>query len=256
MKTLTIEEQLQTIGLSKDQSTVYLYLIHNGQMPANLLSRRLGIGRTLMYKVLDDLIALSLATKDDSFKVTRYSASHPYSLRTIADENKKTADELGRKIESVLGPLVSEFNLQSQKPAIHFMEGLEGVSFVLEDSLTSSEVIYMYVDNETLEQELIDIDAQYVKERLKKKIEKNILMARTPDSVKYALNNQTELTKTRLISSEKIPNFYSFMYIYDKKVSYVTYRKKVFTSAIIYDESLYTMQRFVFEALWQKVVAE
>ena len=247
---------MQTIGLSKGQTSVYLYIIHNGQMPANILSLRLGISRTLMYKILDDLIGMSLASKDDSFKVTRYNANHPYSLRSIADENKKAADELARKVESVIGPLVSEFNLQSQKPAIHFMEGLEGVSFVLEDSLTSSEAIYMYVDNDTLEQELVDIDARYVKERLKKKIEKNILMARTPEAVTYAAGTQTELTKSRLISSDKIPNFYSFMYIYDKKVSYVTYKDQVFTSAIIYDESLYTMQRFVFEALWQKAEAE
>jgi sugar-specific transcriptional regulator TrmB len=70
MKTTSIEEQLQTIGLSKGQTSVYLYLIHNGQMPANILSRRLGISRTLMYKILDDLIGMSLASKDDSFKVT------------------------------------------------------------------------------------------------------------------------------------------------------------------------------------------
>ena len=253
MKPSSINEQLQAIGLTKDQSAVYLYLIKNGQLPANLLSKRLGITRTLMYKILDDLIARSLVTKDESFKVTRYKASHPYSLRAIAEEEKKYADELARKIESAVGPLVSEYNLQSQKPAIHFMEGLDGVSFILKDTLTSSEPIYMYSDTDTLEQEVQDINNQHVKERLKKGIAKNILMAKTPTAEQRVSKSQTELTQIKLISSSKIPHFYTAMYIYDNKISYITYKGKIFTSAIIYDESLYTMQRFVFESLWNSV---
>jgi sugar-specific transcriptional regulator TrmB len=245
------QEKLQQIGLTKDQSSVYLYLIHNGQMPANLLSKRLGISRTLMYKILEDLSNRSLVTKDESFKVTRFSAAHPYSLRAIAEEEKKQADERARQIETTIGPLVAEYNLQSQKPAIHFMEGLDGVSTILEDTLTSPEAIYMYVDTDTLEQELLDIDAQYVKKRLKKEIPKRMLMARTAAAEAYAKDNQSELTQTKLIASQDVPHFYSFMYIYDGKVSYVTYENKTFTSAIIYDRSLYTMLRFAFEALWK-----
>lgn len=250
MKQQTIEELIQSIGLTKDQVSVYLYLIRNGQMPANLLSRRLGITRTLVYKILDDLIQYSLVTKDESFKVTRYKANHPYSLREIAEKEKKIADELARKIEYVISPLVSEYNLQSQKPAVHFMEGLDGVNFILEDTLSAKETIYMYTDTDTLEQELLDVDEQYVKKRLKLGLAKKILMAKTPASEKYVSENQSELTQSKLISSSEIPHFYSFMYIYDSKISYVTYKENIYTSAIIYDASLYTMQRFVFESLW------
>jgi len=250
MQTANHNEKLERIGLTKDQSAVYLYLIRNGNMPANLLARRLGISRTLMYKILEDLISRTLVFKDESFKVTRFSAAHPYSLRSIAEEGQKSADELARSIEQIIGPLAAEFNLQSQKPSVHFMEGLDGLTTVLEDTLTSSEPIYMYVDTDTLEQELLDIDSVYVKKRLKKGIPKKILMARTAASEAYSKENQSELTQTRLISSDSIPHFYSFMKIYDKKVCFISYKEGNITSTIIYDESIYTMQRFIFEALW------
>ena len=251
MQTSTPLESLHHIGLSKDQSAVYLYLLQNGMLSAAMLSKRLGITRTLVYKILDDLEKLQIVTKDDLFKVTRFKAEHPYTLRKIGERKKIEAEELSQRIETSIFPLISEFNLQSSKPAVHFMEGLAGVSQTLEDSLTAQETIYSYVDSETLDSEVLDIDEQYVKKRLKKGIAKKILMAKTDQSAEYARNNQSELTQIRLIESENIPHFFSVMYMYDKKVSYITYKDSTFSSVLMHDASIYTMQRFVFEAMWR-----
>ena len=251
MQTQHITEQLQEIGLSSDQARVYLYLIENGSIPANALSRRLGITRTLVYKILDDLDTKGLVEKDDSYKVTRFSANHPHALRSIAESERQAADEVARKVETVIGPLLSAYNLESNKPAVHFMEGLAGVQEILKDSLTASEPIYMYVDSDTIEQEVLDLDAAYVPKRLKKGIVKKMLMVRSPIAETYSKENQTDLTQVRLMSSETTKHFHAFCYIYDKKVIYGTYKEGTFTSTIIYDESIYTMQRLAFEALWQ-----
>lgn len=251
MQTQHITEQLQEIGLSADQARVYSYLIENGTIPANTLSRRLGITRTLVYKILDDLDTKGLIEKDDSYKVTRFNAKHPHALRDIAESERQAADETSRKIETMMGPLVSAYNLEPEKPAVHFMEGLSGIQEILKDSLTSSEPIYMYVDSDTIEQEVLDLDAAYVPKRLKKGIVKKMLMVRSPAAEEYVQKNQSDLTQVRLISGEQTKHFYAFCYIYDKKVSYGTYQNGTFTSTIIYDDSIYTMQRAAFEALWQ-----
>ena len=115
---------------------------------------------------------LNLVTKDESFKVTLFSAAHPYELRKIAEEKQAEAATLANQIETALVPLVSSYNLLSNKPAVHHMEGLKGVQEVFNDSLTSSEAIYMYVDTDTLEREFLDLDAAYVPKRLKKGIVK------------------------------------------------------------------------------------
>jgi hypothetical protein len=133
------------------------------------------------------------------------------------------------------------------------MEGLAGVAEVLKDTLTSTEAIYMYVDTDTLEQELLDLDAEYVPKRLKKGIVKKMLMARTPAAEQYVKESESALTQTKLIASDAIAHFHALAYIYDKKVCFITYKDGQLTSTMVYDESIYTMLRFTFEALWQSV---
>jgi hypothetical protein len=205
----------------------------------------------LVYKNLDELERIGLVVRDDSTKVARYAAEHPYALRKLVERERASVDELASKIETGLTTLLPEFNLQSQKPVTHFMEGLTGVEHILEDTLTAREPIYMYADNDTLDAQVADIDEAHAKKRLARGIPKRILMAKTPLAAAYAAEFSSELTQIRLIESEHVPHFYTALYVYDGKVSYLTYKDGVFTSALIYDESLYTLHRFTFEALWQ-----
>jgi len=251
MQTATISDLLQQIGLSRDQSTVYTYLVRNSVMPATLLAKRLNITRTLVYKILDDLIAIGLVQKDDSFKVARYSATHPYSLRTIAERERQSADTLARKIEEVVVPLVAEFNVEANKPAVHFMEGLGGLRTALEDTLTASEPVMMFSDTSRIEQEVADIDAEFVKKRLKLQKAKYILTPLSPESVQHQQEGNNEFTTIRLVPHEFCQPFSAVTYIYDKKVVYLTFADNSFSTTIIYDENIYLMQRSLFLSLWQ-----
>jgi sugar-specific transcriptional regulator TrmB len=256
MQTTSIESLLQEIGLSKDQTAVYIYLVRNSVMPANILSRRLNITRTLVYKVLDDLIVRGLVTKDESFKIARYSATHPYSLRSIADQERQTADTLARKIEEVIAPLVSEFNVEAHKPAVHFMEGLGGLRTALEDTLTASEPVRMFVDTTALEQDVLDIDAEFVKKRLKLKKTKYILTPDSSEARMYQNQGSDALTHIKLLPAAYCESFSAVTYLYDKKVVYLTFTKNAFTTTTIYDEQIYLMQRSLFESLWHIVPPE
>ena len=250
MENNSITTLLQAVGLTKDQSAVYLYLVRNSVMPANILFRRLNITRTLVYKILEDLISKGLVSKDDSFKVTRYSATHPYSLRLIADRERQSADTLASKIEQVIAPLVAEFNVEANKPAVHFMEGLSGLRTALEDTLTALEPIRMFVDTAKLEQDVLDIDVEFVKKRLKLNIHKQILTPDSEEARTYQAQSSNNLTEIKLIPTTYCKTFSAVTYIYDKKVIYLTFVQNAFTSTIIYDEQIYLMQRSLFESLW------
>ncbi len=251
MQTIGINELLQEIGLTRDESSVYLYLIRNSVMPATVLSRRLNITRTLVYKILDDLITKGLVTKDESFKVTRYSATHPYSLRQIAEQEKQAADTLARKIEEAISPLVSEFNTEANKPAVHFMEGLGGVRTALADTLTANEPVMMFADTSRIVEEVSDIDAEFVKKRLKLKKSKYILTPESPESIHHQQEGNNEFTTIRLVPKEYCQPFAAVTYIYDKKVVFLRFFEDSFSTTIVYDEQIYTMLRSLFQSLWQ-----
>lgn len=251
MQTTTTENLLQEIGLSEDQAAVYIYLVRNSVMPANILSRRLNITRTLVYKILDDLIAKGLVTKDESFKIARYSATHPYSLRLIAERERQSADTLARKIEEAITPLVAEFNVEANKPAVHFMEGLGGLRTALEDTLTATETVLMFSDTARIEQEVSDIDAEFIKKRIKLKKQKYILTPESPESHTHQDEGNNEITTIRLVPTLHCSAFSAVTYIYDKKVVFLRFSENTFSTTIVYDEQIYLMQRSMFLSLWE-----
>jgi len=222
-------------------------------MPATLLARRLQITRTLIYKILDDLMGMGLVEKDGSFKVARYSATHPYALRTIAERERQSADTLARKIEEVIIPLVAEFNVEAHKPAVHFMEGLSGLRTALEDTLTASETVLMFADTTRIEQDVLDIDTEFVKKRIKMKKNKYILTPESPEATVFQTQGSNTFTSIRLLPAAQCQNFSAVTYIYDKKVVYLTFADNIFSTTIIYDENIYLMQRSLFLSLWETV---
>ena len=248
------EKILTEIGLSRDQSSLYLYLLRNGSIPASILAKRVGISRTLVYKVLQDLERLGLVEKDFAYKVTRFSAKHPYVLRKFADLQRQAAEELAQKIERGLLSLVSEFNTQSKRPSIHVMEGLSGAEQALDDTLTATEEIYGYLDNDAVASEVQDIGAAYNKKRLKKGIFKKTLMPDTSSARMYVQNLQDTLSQIRLLPTPANENFHSVLNLYDGKVSYISFKNGTFISTIIQDSEMYAMQRFLFESQWRSAI--
>ena len=202
MEKSAIEIELTVLGLRPDESRVYLFLINNGALTAQFVARRLAITRTLMYKILEDLITKQLIEKDVTLKINRFKALHPYALRNLALEQRRLADMLTDRVEAVINPLVSEYNLQKNKPGVHFMEGIPGLRTALEDTLTAKEPIRMFVDTTTLEQEVLDIDAEFAKKRLKKGLIKYILTPDSPESRSYKQDSTNELTVIHLVSRE------------------------------------------------------
>jgi sugar-specific transcriptional regulator TrmB len=247
-----IEVELASIGLSKDQARVYLFLLRNGALTAHMLSKRLGIARTLVYKVLSDLIDLHLVEKDTSFKVTRFSASHPYTLRGIVENRRRMVDNLAHKVESLITPLISEYNLNNERPNVHFMEGLSGLRSVLADTLTATETVLMFVDTTSLEKEVLDIDAEFAKKRLRNKKRKHILTPDSPEARSYLKTGVNDYTAIKLINKEYCGVFSAVQYIYDNKLAFLTFANSTYTATLLSDTQIYTMQRSLFKSLWHQ----
>jgi len=136
---------------------------------------------------------------------------------------------------------------------VEFYEGIDGVAKVLEDTLTSPEEIYTYVDSGTLDQkkDFIAAEKQYVKKRLKSRIAKKILMVDSPEARNYAQEHSSEFTQIRILS-EMIPAFCSAMEIYDGRVSYITFDGDIMTGTLMHSRSIYMMHRSFFDFTWSK----
>lgn len=247
-----IKEHLAGLGLTEDQSALYATLLNEGPLPASKVALISGVPRTLSYVVLEQLEKQGLVEKSDTKgSAATFSALHPVRLQELAEDRRKQAESAFSSIKTLLPELTSAYNLASGKPGVQFFEGHDGVREALFDSLTSKETIYTYADMETVDGYAGDINEEYVRARLRRKISKKIIMPDTPAARAEMRKGDDELTMLRLLNDQDAPPFHTAIEIYDNKVSYLTFTKEMLTATIIHNPAIYQVHRYLFEYQWK-----
>lgn len=247
-------KQLEKIGLTSSQALVYELLLERGKLPASILTRHLPFSRQMVYNLLDELIELSLVEKEEKKgSVTRFAATHPSGLRDVFAARQKTLADAGDGLENILPTLTSNYNIQSGKPGVQFSEGLAGVEAVLAATLEhKDEEIYTYVDTESIERYVKEINNAYVKKRKAHGIKKKILMMDSPLAREKASKATADnLTEIKLISVDAMTAVPAVLEIHNGQIAYITFTKGLLTATTLHDKTLYQLHRFLFESHWK-----
>lgn len=246
-------EILSKSGLTPAQAEVYEALLSHGIQTAGSLAKKTSLKRGLTYKVLDDLVALGLAGKEEEVgKVARFFPKHPSILRDIMENRRKSLKDAELSLDGVLPSLISNFNMVSGAPGVEIYEGPDAKERVLWHSLSSKTEIYTYSDIESVMKMTPKVSTRYAKEREKRGIMKKALLLDTPFARDYVKGYFPSVTDIRLISAKEAKPFHSSMEIYDGTVSYITYAPEKTIGVILHDPYLYEVHKYVFEALWEK----
>lgn len=253
----SVAAQLSETGLSRDQAAMYEALLRNGSSPAREIALEAKIGRTLGYAVLEQLVSMGLATKSKEMGAkTLFSPAHPSLLEERLLMQQRSAERATNTLKALLPDLSSMYNLAAGRPGVRFYEGEAGQREALWDSLTSSETIYTYVDVETVDAYVDDLNKAYVRERIKRGVKKKILAPDTPQARAEQRELDDPLTEMRLLPEQDAPQFHTAMQIYDGKISYLTFTNDIMTGTIINDRAIYTLHRFLFEHQWKHALAK
>lgn len=245
------EQTLTRAGLDEQQALVYEILLKEGILSAGEIHKRTPFKRGLVYKVLDELTALSvIEKKQETGKVTLFTLAHPLKLKDMAEKKEREAKDAKMALDGVLPAMISDFNLYSGKPGVRFYEGKEGVWEVLEDSLRTKGEMYTYTDMEAIDTHIRDINEKYAKKRDALGIEKKVILLDTPYARERMKTYHRFVTNTRFIAIESAP-FQSALEIYDDKVAYITFHKEMMMGVIIQDASINAMHRSLFEYAWK-----
>lgn len=253
----SLAPRLAEAGLTEDQASLYETLLKKGALPARDVALEAHVNRTLAYAVLDQLIEMGLVRKHKEIGAkTLFSPAHPSTLEERIEGQRRTAERAAASLKAALPDLASMYNLATGRPGIRFYEGEEGQRETLWDSLTSSETIYTYVDVETVDAYVDDLNRAYVKERIRRQVRKKILAPDTPQARAELRELEDTLTEMRLLPEQDAPQFHTAMQIYDGKVSYLTFTNDIMTGTIINDRAIYTLHRFLFEHQWKHALSK
>ncbi len=87
-------EQLQAIGLTRNESLVYDMLVQHGPCKAGLLITKLDIHRNAIYEALDALVRKGFATKIKARGVWLFQITEPDSLLTALKRKEQLTNEV------------------------------------------------------------------------------------------------------------------------------------------------------------------
>ncbi|OHA23207.1 MAG: hypothetical protein A3H57_04640 [Candidatus Taylorbacteria bacterium RIFCSPLOWO2_02_FULL_43_11] len=247
------QNSLAACGLSSEQGKIYHFLLQNGLAPAKAISLKTGIGRPLTYKVLEQLIELTLVEKrENAGKVTLFSPLHPERLKEFADRRREKANKEAELLQGTIGLLVSQFNALKDKPNIRFFEGEEGVRHVYGDILEmGSDILIITSPIREGRQEVLHL----IKEQVHKQAAANIrTRAITPHHEGKIMALPVEEDEKFLITRKVVPSekldIPAQVIVYGDKVAITNFRESLITVLV---ESKYIAETFriIFEYMWE-----
>jgi len=121
---MDLQDNLEQLGLSKNQAKVYLANLQLGAATVLNLAKYADLKRPTVYLILEDLEKLGLVSKTkDKRNKTLFKAEKPKRLLT----DLRVKEEL---VNEMLPSLNAIYNLDPEKPHIKIAEGVSGVRSV------------------------------------------------------------------------------------------------------------------------------
>lgn len=237
---------LQQFGLSEKETDVYIALLELGKGTVTEISRKAGINRTTGYDILNSLTNKGLANVSGKEPKQEYAAESPAAITVYL---KKRAAEIAdhiKKSEEVIPELATLHRLKN-RPKIRFYEGVEGLTQIYEDTLTSSEPIRAYATVDDMHTALPNYFPEYYKRRTKKGIAIRAIIPNTSVGLERAQSNASEKRETAFIPADKY-YFSPEINIYDNKVMIASWREKL--GITIESEEIADAMKKIYELAW------
>lgn len=131
-----MNDALEAAGLHESLANTYLALLDSEYITPVKLAKITKESRTNTYKLLDELVALELATKQEIAKKLHYKAESPTHLLTLARER---IDELAvqeNNIKSQLPVMLKRYYESHEQPGVRFYQGKDGIKEIYEEQIS------------------------------------------------------------------------------------------------------------------------
>lgn len=207
-----IESFLQTLGLTDNETRVYLYLLTHGESIASIISKRLGIKRASVYQVLESLEAKEIIVHFSKNNVAHFDSVDPADdLVGLCQQRVYQMQRLQQKAEVLKGEF-KKLREKGKMPTleirgkIKYFQGLEAVTQLIDETLSEKSREQLCFGLNTYHAELAGDDwGDYTKRRVTKGMFVKSIQPDTEAAVEYKARDKTELRETRLVPHEKFP---------------------------------------------------
>jgi len=236
---------LEQIGLSKNESAIYLALLDLGPSGISKISEKTAIHRPLIYKALPELLEKKLVSQTQKGKSVLYVAEPPNRLESIFDDLKYQFFEY-------LPDLEDSYEKNNKKPKVRFLEGKDGTRRVFDDvvrSLKKGDTFYRYTSNKDgKEKKDRHVPKVYWTMRDSKKLER--LVITNEKTLKGKVDKIDRFAKAIPEKDEEF-NYNVTEIIYGDRVAFIDYNSD--TAMIIESKPISDFQKHIFKSFYKKL---
>jgi sugar-specific transcriptional regulator TrmB len=225
---------LQELGLTENESKVYLALLELGPSLAGLISRKTGIHRRNIYDITGRLAKKGLIGYIIKNNRRLFEAVNPNKLKDIL---KQKQDELQENL-----PFLQELYVKTkEKQETNFYTGVEGLKTVFQDQLEDNKEILILGASSSAFEILPFYFKWYDKDRIKKRIKVRIIANKE-------FKKQIPLSEIRYLP-QKYANPLAIN-IYKDKVAIILWKKSPI-AIVIKEEEIADSYKKYFELMWK-----
>jgi len=236
----------EQLGVTAEQTTAYLSLLHSGPQTVLQLSRATGTGRTKLYPLLSELSKKRLVRQHERHYGTSYEALPPDTIETLVQEKELEAMQLRGGLAAIRRDLEKIQPVPSSAFRIAEFTGTDGAKQLLFNlSKTPGEILMFDGGIQSR------LDSPFLHKLRTALATKNTVVRR--------LNNGNVLQKigavSRLITPASCPIEHD-TYIYANSVAFLSVQGGEIAGAEITGSLLARQYRSLFDLAWAQATPE
>lgn len=239
---------LERLGLSKQESAVYLSALRLGIAKASEIAQKARIKREAAYYTLNLLKEKGFIGEVIRSGVKHYTATRPARIKEIIEEEKQQKE---LALEEALPELERLRETALSRPKIEVYEGIEGFKTIASKLLERKDRQFLcYVSGRVLEW-LPHFHTQFRRKRKEQNIRIRTISERTPLVEEIQLQDKKELRETRF-ADDIFQGTSTIYYILEDAVVIIKANESEQLGIYIEEENLARLQKNIFEKLWRE----
>ncbi len=243
----TLRDNLHTLGVTDEETTIYLSALEHGSVTVLELARNTGIPRTTVYLLIESLLEKKLLLLSSDEKKKLYTPAPPEELIHLAQRKKEKLQETVHSLRSDLPQLQALFSLHHHKPKVSYYEGLEEVKKIFESSL-QFEKIYVYLLSSGSSTYFGSYLGEYRNALRNKMRYSREILNQSIENLHYMKKENNVRNEVVLLSQQYDINIDILMY--GDKLAYITYKNDLPQALVIDDKDIQYMEKIKFNLIW------
>jgi HTH-type transcriptional regulator, sugar sensing transcriptional regulator len=251
----SLEQSLQSAGLSEKEAKVYLAALELGTAGAVQIARKSGISRGTTYLIAENLMLRGLMSSIERDGHTLFSSEPPGQLLARVENESRTVEERKRSLAAALPELEALVKAGgTPRPSVRYYEGLQGLEAMREILYKNRRFEILNAANVNISEEFLPRENLEAHRRMLKLYDiRGRLLYTCSDKLHeelFAAAPTDSLWQRRRLPADRFP-FHGEVVIFGDHVAFISYAGRV-SGALIEHAHFALSMKTIFEMAWKE----